>query len=391
MFKGVHLRLLLGPTVPLPAPYEITNAVTSIEIKNTDNGRDGFQITLKIGRQGKGFSLGSIGGQTSKLFLDFNLVDHPLLKPFNRVIIIVTINTLRKVLFDGLITNVQVLASNTPMGGSSLVITGQDLSVMMDSKETPETYENQSDTQIATNIIKSYAKYGIVPLVIPPLTNYTPAVNEKLACKAGTDLKYLQKLAAKNDYIFFVEPTDTPGVNIAYWGPKELKYRPKNPLNVNMGPDTNVSSISFQYDALKPITISGIIKIPFTDIEVPLKVGVSSRTALASKSSNDLNQNNTREIKFRLDGLNFSESFIEAQSMVNQSMDSVSSSGEIDITRYGDILKARSTVFVRGAGWTNDGIYYIKSVTHSIKPGHFYKQSFELTREGLGTTMQKIS
>ena len=141
---------------------------------------------------------------------------------------------------------------------------------MMDNKEKPETYENQSDAQIAIKIISSYAKYGIVPLVIPPLFTDTPTVNEKLPCKAGTDLEYLKELATKNDYIFFVEPTDVPGVNIAYWGPKELKYRPKKPLNVNMGPDTNVSSISFQYDALKPVSISGIIKIPFTDIEVPL-------------------------------------------------------------------------------------------------------------------------
>jgi hypothetical protein len=389
MFKGVHLKLLIGPTVPIPAPYHITNAITSIEITNTDSGRDGFQISLKIGREGNnGGSLASVG--SNKLFLDFNLLDDPLLKPFNRVIIIVTINTIRKVLFDGLITNIQVNASDTPRGGSNLVIIGEDLSVIMGSKEIPETYENQSDDQIAFKIISSYAKYGIVPLVVPPLTSYTSTVGEKLPCKAGTDFDYLLELASKNDYIFFVEPTDVPGVNIAYWGPKELKYSPKNPLNVNMGPDTNVSSLSFQYDALKPISISGIIRIPFTDIEVPLKVGISSRSALSSKSANDLNQGNTREIKFRLDGLNFSESFIEAQSMVNQSMDSVSSSGELDITRYGDILRARSTVFVRGSGLTNDGIYYVKSVTHKIKPGQFYTQSFELTREGLGTTMQRI-
>jgi hypothetical protein len=306
------------------------------------------------------------------------------------VIIIVTINTVRRVLFDGLITNIQVMASDTPRGGSKLLITGEDLSVMMGIKEIPETYENQSDDQIARNMISSYAKYGIIPVVIPPLNSYTPTANEKLPCKTGSDFDYLQELATKNDYIFFVEPTDSPGANIAYWGPRELKYRPKNPLNVNMGPDTNVSSMSFQYDALKPVSISGIIKIPFTDIEVPIKVGVSSRSALAGKSARDLNQGNTMEIKFRLDGLNFSESFIEAQSIVNQSMDSVSSSGQLDIVRYGDILRARSTVFVRGAGLTNDGIYYVRSVTHKIKPGQFYTQNFELTREGLGTTLQKI-
>ena len=53
-------------------------------------------------------------------------------------------------------------------------------------------------------------------------------------------------------------------------------------------------------------------------------------------------------------------------------MDSVSSLGELDIARYGDILRARSTVFVRGAGLTNDGIYYVKSVTHSNKTQTIY-------------------
>ena len=196
MFKGVHLRLLIGPTVPVPAPYHITNAITSIEITNTDSGRDGFQISLKIGREGNAGSLASISG-SNKLFLDFNLLNHPLLKPFNRIIIIVTINTLRKVLFDGLITNIQVMASDTPRGGSNLVITGEDLSVMMDNKEIPETYENLSDDQIALKIISSYAKYGIVPLVIPPLTSYTPTVGEKLPCKAGTDFDYLHGIGFK--------------------------------------------------------------------------------------------------------------------------------------------------------------------------------------------------
>lgn len=318
------------------------------------------------------------------------MLGHQLLKPFNRIIIIVIINTLPRVLFDGLITNIQVVPSNGSGAASRLIIMGEDLGVVMNLKEEPETYENQSDFQIVTKIISSYAKYGIIPLVIPPSTSYNTTVREKLRCKTGTDFDYLQRLAAKNDHIFFVEPADVPGTNMAYWGPKELKYRPKNPLNVNMGADTNVSSISFQYDALKPFSISGTIKIPFINMEIPLRIKSSSRTPLASKSAAELNQDNTREIKFRLDGSNFSESFVEAQSMVNTSMDSVFSSGELDTVEYGDILRARSTVIVRGVGLTNDGIYYVRSVTHVIKPGQGYSQSFELSREGLGSTLQGL-
>jgi hypothetical protein len=39
-------------------------------------------------------------------------------------------------------------------------------------------------------------------------------------------------------------------------------------------------------------------------------------------------------------------------------------------------------VGVRGAGSAYDGLYYVSSVTHSIKRGE-YKQNFSLAREGL--------
>ena len=52
------------------------------------------------------------------------------------------------------------------------------------------------------------------------------------------------------------------------------------------------------------------------------------------------------------------------------------------VCRFANVLKARGLVGVRGAGMAYDGLYYVKSVTHSIKPGE-YKQSFQLARNGL--------
>jgi hypothetical protein len=62
--------------------------------------------------------------------------------------------------------------------------------------------------------------------------------------------------------------------------------------------------------------------------------------------------------------------------------DAVSASGSLDVIRYGHILQARGLVGVRGAGITYDGMYYVNSVTHSIKRGE-YKQNFQLSRDGL--------
>jgi len=44
---------------------------------------------------------------------------------------------------------------------------------------------------------------------------------------------------------------------------------------------------------------------------------------------------------------------------------------------------------VRGVGTAFDGLYYVKSVTHNIKRGE-YKQSFELTRNGLVSTVPAV-
>ena len=57
--------------------------------------------------------------------------------------------------------------------------------------------------------------------------------------------------------------------------------------------------------------------------------------------------------------------------------------GDLDGLRYGDLLTTRGIVGLRGAGFTYDGLYYVKSVTHRVKRGE-YKQQFSITREGLG-------
>ena len=59
------------------------------------------------------------------------------------------------------------------------------------------------------------------------------------------------------------------------------------------------------------------------------------------------------------------------------------------IGRYGRLLQARALVGVRGAGPSFDGLYYVESVTHSIKRGE-YKQSFRLSRGELMSITPRV-
>jgi hypothetical protein len=92
MLLGVNLTLLIGPTVAVPAPLMLMQALQRVEVTHTDEGQSGFQITFQVGRSGP-FDL-----------LDYPLLGNPLLRPFNRVILIVTFNAIPRVLMDGIIT-----------------------------------------------------------------------------------------------------------------------------------------------------------------------------------------------------------------------------------------------------------------------------------------------
>jgi hypothetical protein len=83
-------------------------------------------------------------------------------------------------------------------------------------------------------------------------------------------------------------------------------------------------------------------------------------------------------------GLSIIEAYARAQGVTDKSVDSVvTAQGELDALRYGDVLTPRGIVGLRGAGFTFDGLYYVKSVSHSISKGKF-KQRFNLSREGTG-------
>jgi hypothetical protein len=307
----------------------------------------------------------------------------PLLKTFNRVAMVVTFSATPRVLMDGIITNQQLSPGNEP-GSSILTITGEDISVMMDSEEKSNEHPAQMETIIAIKIILSYAKYGLVPLVIPPGLVDPPIPVERTPVQQATDLQYLEEMARRHGYVFYVKPGPFPLQSTAYWGPRIRVGIPQPALSVNMGSDTNVESINFQNNALTPHFVSGEVQDRLTDKKIPIKALFSTRIPLVSQPSWLVHRAKLRRIQLRETGLNAMQAFARAQSMTDASQDEVvTASGELDALRYGNLLWPRELVGLRGAGYSYDGFYYVQSVTHRIRKDE-YTQSFNLAREGIG-------
>lgn len=400
MLLGTNLTLLVGPTVAVPAPPMLMEALTNINVTHNDRGRSGFQLTFQIGRSG------------AIDMVDYALVQNPLLKPFNRVVIMVTFGVMPQVLMDGVITNVQFAPSNEP-GASTLTVTGEDLSVLMDLHELNFPWPALTDDNVVRLIVLKYAQYAIAPLVMPTVSGSAPSPTEQIPVQTTTDFQQILFLAGRQSYVFYIEPGPLPNMSVAYWGPPVRTGLPQKALSYNMGPETNVLSFSGSYNALAPTLVIGTIQDRQSNVTLPIiTVPLSMRPPLAlmpallsqqnfrislppvtarqaeqatpAASSGSSGQMNAAEAR-TVNGLDYADALARAQATVEASLENVVTvSGELDALQYGDILKARGIVGVRGVGFTYDGNYYVQSVSHSISKGE-YKQRFTLTREGTGS------
>jgi hypothetical protein len=353
----------------VPAPAPIVEALSAVEVSLSDEGYDGFQLTFTVGRSGVPA-------------LDYFIVANPLFKPFNRVIIQIWQGVIPQVLIDGFITKSQLQPSEEP-GASTLTVTGKDVRVLMDLHEVALPYPNMPvEVRVASILARYMVYFATPPIIVPRPILDVPLIINRIPVQGETDLQYVEGLAA-DDYVFYVEPTPVPMVNLAYWGPPPRISGMQSALSINMGPETN-ATLNFDYDALTPTTVLGAIQDKDTKAIVPVATVTSLRPPLAPLPAMMIQQPYVRSVMARESGsLSPIQAYARAQALTDRSSDAVTAQGELDMTRYGDILRPRRLVGVRGAGWMFDGFYYVKQVTHRIKKGE-YTQSFTLTREGFG-------
>jgi hypothetical protein len=358
---GIRLVLWMGSTVPLPAPYEVVQALESVEVVNDAEAGDGFQIVI---------------GMQKDRMLDYGLLKNRALEPGNRVVIAALMGVLPEVLIDGIIEHHEV--QTDPSAGAKLTITGKDLTSVLDLEEKNDSYPNQPDWAIVSRIILNYAQYGLIPDVRP--TTDVPIVLERIPRQQETDLAFIRRLAENNGYVFYIEPV-TFGVNRAYFGPETRLGIPQPALTQAMGPSTNLNSISFSHDSLEPVGTEGVFVDPFFKLSIPIPALPSLKIPpLAAFPAQARRKVKMRETAKQ----NPAKAATTAVAAATNTPDAVTGEGELDAVKYGRVLRARGLVGVRGVGLSYDGFYYVRAVTHQIEKGK-YTQRFRISREGTGS------
>lgn len=366
------LQLMIGPGVPVPVPREVMDALVSVQVTSNTESASVFQLTFSLSTKSPLHTLFLVAGGASI--------------PMIRVVIVVVTRGMPEVLMDGVMTHHQVGGGEN--GKATLTVTGEDLSKVMTYLPFDGLpYPAQPPNVRVLTILAKYAVLGLVPLVIPPLIVDIPLPVDKIERHQGTDLDYIRCLAESVGYEFYVDPGPFPLQSVAYWGPSIRTGAPQPALNTDMDAETNVESMDFRFDAEGPVM--PIVMIYPTELKIGIPIPVSLVNPLAPPMGLVPAIPKKKEFDVQSVGKNAGAALMSAFSRAARTADAVSVTGTLNVARYGRILKSRRTVGVRGAGLAFDGMYFVRSVKHTISRGE-YKQDFTLVRNALVSITPRV-
>jgi hypothetical protein len=374
---GIHLTILVGPTVPVPLPAPFAARLRSVKVTESDSHRSVFTLSFDAGRAGP------LAAFDTDMMIGCPVVSHA------RVVILVTMGAVPMVLMDGIVTEVELVPGAEP-GSSELHATGEDVTMLLNRVERDVEHIALEDSLQVLKILAPYAAQGIVPMVIPPMDMDIPLPIERVPTQQGTDLQHLQKLAAWHGYVTYAIPGPLPGTSTWYWGPAIRVGVPQPALSIDLGPETNVvGQIQLKQNATQPTFVEGSVQDPRLGATVPVETFGSVRPPLAAIPAWVVGAANAQRRRLRESGTSAISAFARAQAETDLSIDCVTGTGVLDGARYGSVLRPRGLVGVRGAGWSHDGLWYVTKVVHTLRHGS-YKQKFTVVREGYGSTVPAV-
>lgn len=378
MFQGGQLALHIGIGVTRPAPPDVLEQLQQVTVTLEDAGRSGFQLTFQLGRDRQ-----SGAG-------DYAILQRLHLKIGTRVQITALLGGKTHPLMEGIVTTHQ-LAPSRERGQSTLTVTGEDVTVMLDQHEMQLQLPAMPAYTRVNLMLAPLAAFGVAPLVLPSPSDIPPLPTDSPPTIDGTFMSAINALAGEWNYVFAWLPGATRGRSFAYFGPKAYVGLPQRALTFGMGGDDNVKSLSFTDDGTKPKLVYGFVKeqssgaamIPVVSFPYPLAIEAVPAT-IGNLPFVGLQRLADDE------GGSVVKAYARATAQHWQNLQGAATAqGELDTARYGGVLKAHELVEVRGAGFTHDGAWYVKAVTHTIARGS-WTQAFNLERSGTGSKLQRV-
>jgi len=351
-----------------PAPAAVLAAIKQIEVEDHASMADMMRLKLAtaVRPDGSGWTVldDPLFTRLAKLRVSTSVGSGPLAP-----------------LLEAYVVDVNTTFSADP-GGSELVITAMDPTVLMHLEEKVRPWPDMADSDVAAAIFSDPA-YRFVPVVTA--TGLSHHENDHTVMQRGTDIQFLQQLAQRNGYECYVE-IGSGGTVEGHFHPPKPEGQPQGTLTVNTGSATNVDKFRARFDMLGPAVAQGATIDADDGSTQP---GDAADPTHTSGMGAEVTTPTDRPRKVLLSGLGMSQSAEVqryAQSVVDRSSWAIHAEGELNTVSYGGVLRAKQPVMVRGVGQQFSGRYYVEKVLHTISGDGIWMQKFTLHRNAIGLT-----
>lgn len=334
---------------------DLLQDVAELEVDEQVEAADVFRIRLSSARLADG---------------SWRHLEDPDLAIWNRISIQAGYPDSHELLIDGYITHVDVALSGSGAEDSFVELSGTDASVVMDLQDRQVAWPNKKDSDIAQAIFDAHGLAWEVE-------DTELLHGERLATilQSETDIRFLQRLAARNGFECFVRG------NRGYFRSANLTDPPQKPLTVPVG---NLTALRFAIDGTPPTELEIRRLDPFEKREDREVLSALPERQLARRNLATL-RGATRPGRRLVRQATVSRQELQARLRAGYAGASgfAVASGELDGRSYGAVLRSRRLVAIGGAGPSHSGHYYVTRVRH-VFSGDSYVQSFEARRNAIG-------
>jgi phage protein D len=258
--------------------------------------------------------------------------------------------------------------------GSTLDVLGADSTLAMDREDKASLWSDMTDSDAVSSIL---GQYGFTADVEDTASSHEE--DKHVSVQRETDLAFVQRLAARNGFLFWVTCDADTKDETAHFKRPPFDDEPAAELVINLtDPPANVATLEIHWDAEAPASVSaGQLDLNSLD-EIDGAVDQSDLAALASQRISAIGSvprslhlavpvDDSGDLRARGEG-----ALIEAEMFVR-------ASGETSAGSLGTALRSHTIVTLRGAGSRHSGKWFCQSVKHVVDATD-HRMEFELVR-----------
>lgn len=360
-----------GKLIDEPSFYE---GIQLIEVEDNDTTADTFSLKLSAIRDSTGL---------------WSYAEKDKFELFNKVRITAKFpNGKTEHLIEGYITDIKFHIDKEERK-SYIEINGMDPTVLMNLQEKLVSWVDKPDHQIAKEIFSKYGFDTSIDNAVDPQLEPGSVVIQR-----ETDIEFLKRLALRNGFECFIKKDFQEKKTIGYFRKPKLESKPQKDLAVQFDEKNNVASIDFEIDGLRPLSVEIRQQDHLTEEVQEIKISDSKLPKIGKQNLADIIQPNINRV---VSGENLVPTIVLSRHVVSepQLMEAVARSvydngswfvtanGIVNAEAYGNVLKAKNLVLIKGADDAFSGKYYVSKVVHKFKR-ESYVQVFEAKKNGIG-------